>query len=436
MMLAGLDEELCAGQVPTDFKVRIDTIYQEIMSECNHIYEWLQLLTYYCEAYCKYHARIYNPYNEAEWINRIGIITRVKDMTVRFIDNMTIDMLKDFEYNVLRQLENADVDLDDAYRLICNIKDEAIKKIEKLERGLYNIHHAVFGLTYDFCIDAYPQCISRRFKSLLPNVSDKLNNTLVRLCIAHAKMQAPRKAEGTQSTEFKKHKKTKGTNGGIVHAANKLNCLDSKLHQALDSIKKLSGNIGANDETTAQVAITDGQTCSLDSLNIINIKLEQSIDTLDQSIDELTQIINNLMMLTSQNKRSTSFFRSHTTSSQNPPLKMSVQNAQPTLNSLLDTPYTRAELAKRDGSNPELGIWVAIKGIIFDVSYNTEAYGPGGVYSVFAGKDVSRAMAKSSLRPVDCVPNYDDLGPEELKVLDRWVEFFRKRYNIVGKVVD
>jgi membrane-associated progesterone receptor component len=115
---------------------------------------------------------------------------------------------------------------------------------------------------------------------------------------------------------------------------------------------------------------------------------------------------------------------------------MSSQNAQPALNPPLDTPYTTAELAKRDGSNPELGIWVAIKGIIFDVSHNTKAYGPGGGYSVFAGKDASRALAKSSLKPEDCIPKYDDLGPEELKVLDQWVEFFRKRYNIVGRVVD
>jgi hypothetical protein len=35
MMFADLDKELCAGQVPIDFKSRIDVIYQEIMSKCN-----------------------------------------------------------------------------------------------------------------------------------------------------------------------------------------------------------------------------------------------------------------------------------------------------------------------------------------------------------------------------------------------------------------
>jgi hypothetical protein len=37
MMLSGLDKELCAGQIPADFKVRIDTIYQEIIGEYNYI---------------------------------------------------------------------------------------------------------------------------------------------------------------------------------------------------------------------------------------------------------------------------------------------------------------------------------------------------------------------------------------------------------------
>lgn len=54
--------------------------------------------------------------------------------------------------------------------------------------------------------------------------------------------------------------------------------------------------------------------------------------------------------------------------------------------------------------------------------------------SVFAGKDASRALAKSSLKPEDCVPEWYDLDPKEKKTLDDWFTFFSKRYNIVGKV--
>lgn len=53
---------------------------------------------------------------------------------------------------------------------------------------------------------------------------------------------------------------------------------------------------------------------------------------------------------------------------------------------------------------------------------------------MFAGKDGSRALARSSLKSEDCSPEYDDLGDKEKKVLNDWYSFFSKRYNIVGKV--
>lgn len=57
-----------------------------------------------------------------------------------------------------------------------------------------------------------------------------------------------------------------------------------------------------------------------------------------------------------------------------------------------------------------------------------------GLNLVFAGKDSSRALAKSSLKPEDCVPQWSDLGDKEKGVLEDWFKFFSKRYNIVGKV--
>jgi membrane-associated progesterone receptor component len=53
---------------------------------------------------------------------------------------------------------------------------------------------------------------------------------------------------------------------------------------------------------------------------------------------------------------------------------------------------------------------------------------------VFAGKDPSRALACSSLKPEDCVPDWYDLDDKEKTTLDEWFTFFSKRYNIVGKV--
>lgn len=57
------------------------------------------------------------------------------------------------------------------------------------------------------------------------------------------------------------------------------------------------------------------------------------------------------------------------------------------------------------------------------------------MYTVFAGHDSSRALAKSSLKAEDISPEWEDLDEKEKKVLDDWYMFFSKRYNILGKVV-
>ncbi|OJK02571.1 putative progesterone binding protein [Aspergillus brunneoviolaceus CBS 621.78] len=96
---------------------------------------------------------------------------------------------------------------------------------------------------------------------------------------------------------------------------------------------------------------------------------------------------------------------------------------------------TVEELSKCDGTDPNRPTLVAIKGIVFDVTRNA-AYSPSGQYHVFAGKDPSRALASSSLKPEDCRPDWYDLEDKEKTVLDEWFTFFSKRYNIVGKVQD
>ena len=96
--------------------------------------------------------------------------------------------------------------------------------------------------------------------------------------------------------------------------------------------------------------------------------------------------------------------------------------------------FTAQELAKYNGiTNPKM--YVAIKGVVFDVTRNTDSYGPQAGYHVFVGKDCSRALAKSSLDPADCVPEWEDLPDKAKKVLDDWFQFFKLRYNVIGSVV-
>ncbi|KAK7744497.1 hypothetical protein SLS53_003381 [Cytospora paraplurivora] len=56
------------------------------------------------------------------------------------------------------------------------------------------------------------------------------------------------------------------------------------------------------------------------------------------------------------------------------------------------------------------------------------------IQQVFAGKDASRALGKTSTKPEDAVPEWKDLSDKEKGTLDDWVKFFSNRYNVVGIV--
>jgi hypothetical protein len=98
------------------------------------------------------------------------------------------------------------------------------------------------------------------------------------------------------------------------------------------------------------------------------------------------------------------------------------------------------------------------QGIVYDVTGN-KAYQPGGAYHgefisarhsiykflrswqtkqkphpVFAGKDASRALGKTSTKPEDVSSEWQDLPDKEKGTLNDWVTFFSKRYNVVGRV--
>ncbi|KAF8268170.1 cytochrome b5-like heme/steroid binding domain-containing protein [Lactarius quietus] len=101
-----------------------------------------------------------------------------------------------------------------------------------------------------------------------------------------------------------------------------------------------------------------------------------------------------------------------------------------------DDPFTQEELKAFDGGDASKPIYVAIKGTVFDVTHKRDTYGKGGSYSLFAGKDASRALGLSSLKPEDAVADWSTLEEKDRRTLDDWHSFFTKRYAIVGRVVD
>ena len=54
--------------------------------------------------------------------------------------------------------------------------------------------------------------------------------------------------------------------------------------------------------------------------------------------------------------------------------------------------------------------------------------------AVFAGKDASKALGKTSTKAEDVSPDWQDLSDKDKGTLNDWVTFFSKRYNVVGIV--
>ncbi|KAJ7244863.1 cytochrome b5 [Mycena rebaudengoi] len=118
------------------------------------------------------------------------------------------------------------------------------------------------------------------------------------------------------------------------------------------------------------------------------------------------------------------------------PVKTIMQAPRDDLAPPKNDPFTLQQLREFDGSDASKPIYVSIKGTVFDVSAKVDVYGAGKSYNIFAGKDGSKGLGMSSLKPEHAIPDYSELNDADKKVLDDWHAFFTKRYNIVGIVVD
>lgn len=95
---------------------------------------------------------------------------------------------------------------------------------------------------------------------------------------------------------------------------------------------------------------------------------------------------------------------------------------------------TLDQLKQYDGTNPSNPIYLSVKGRIFDITTGKSFYRPGASYSMFAGKDASRALAKMSKNDEDVIGSLDGLSEKEIGVLDDWEKKFEAKYPIVGSL--
>eukprot|EP00924_Labyrinthula_sp_SR-Ha-C_P008072 snap_masked-scaffold_11-processed-gene-2.17-mRNA-1 protein AED:0.05 eAED:0.13 QI:0/-1/0/1/-1/1/1/0/191 len=99
----------------------------------------------------------------------------------------------------------------------------------------------------------------------------------------------------------------------------------------------------------------------------------------------------------------------------------------------LSLEYIKNFKGEKNSSNPEGKIYLAAKGLVFDVSKGESFYGPKGGYHQFSGRNAQRALALTSLQEEDVNnSNLDDLTAEDLKVLDDWIQKYMKKYPHIG----
>ncbi|WVO20671.1 uncharacterized protein IAS62_001970 [Cryptococcus decagattii] len=98
--------------------------------------------------------------------------------------------------------------------------------------------------------------------------------------------------------------------------------------------------------------------------------------------------------------------------------------------------FTPLQLAMFDGS-PDRPVYLAIDGIVYDVTANRRIYGKGGSYNMMAGRDASRAFTTGCFE-THLTHDIRGLSTEELASLGHWKSFFAKsdKYFKVGTVIN
>eukprot|EP01124_Arcella_intermedia_P018011 TRINITY_DN24987_c0_g1_i1.p1 TRINITY_DN24987_c0_g1~~TRINITY_DN24987_c0_g1_i1.p1 ORF type:complete len:242 (-),score=33.60 TRINITY_DN24987_c0_g1_i1:28-681(-) len=94
---------------------------------------------------------------------------------------------------------------------------------------------------------------------------------------------------------------------------------------------------------------------------------------------------------------------------------------------------TEEELLHYNGLNSK-PIYIALKGNIYDVSKNSDYYGPEQPYHSFAGKNITTTLAKKSIEFLYESCEWEHLSMEEKRNVEYWESIFKQRYTLVGFV--
>lgn len=103
---------------------------------------------------------------------------------------------------------------------------------------------------------------------------------------------------------------------------------------------------------------------------------------------------------------------------------------------------TQSELAEATGANASAALYIAVKDpyseriVVFDVSKASDFYGPGSPYHVFAGRNATHGLAKSSVDPSKVQGDLSKLSASERDTHMQWFAKYTSKYPQVGFLVE
>jgi len=91
-----------------------------------------------------------------------------------------------------------------------------------------------------------------------------------------------------------------------------------------------------------------------------------------------------------------------------------------------------SELARHDGSDPDLPIFLSIRRKLYDVTDGVKYYGKEGKYNYLVGHEVGRAMATGCFESTGLTWDVRGLSQNQLETVAAWQTFYGKKYRHVG----
>lgn len=112
-----------------------------------------------------------------------------------------------------------------------------------------------------------------------------------------------------------------------------------------------------------------------------------------------------------------------------------VTNKRTTQTAKKEVLLSAEELAKHDGTDPNIPVYIAILGRVYDVEKGRRHYEVGSGYNVFAGRDSTPSFVTGKFVREEATDDVKGLSPEEMMGVKEWLDFYRKDYSYVGKLI-